>query len=227
MGSLPLKQSDAARWTKVAWAAAALAGAASVILFVLPGRSRVVDQRADDGGALPAAPERARAHPTDNLGPQNWSTLSGTMVALQEKQPDLEQWWRTRQAIAAREKAEQAEQAPGQAPTREGSFAPSWRYVGLLWNGRTPLAIMQVDGVQRLIGVGDNPVPNDNFVVESIDATKIVVSRGRNRYEIKREERRPGADLLNTSASVNPDAGVFNEQSGATRRAPRARNSPR
>jgi hypothetical protein len=224
MGSLPLRQSDAARWTKAAWAATALAGAAAVIIFVLPGSKVTVDPNSSGNAGQPATPEKVRVHPTENLGPQNWAALSTTMLALQGNQPELEQWWRTVEArrLAAAQAAEtEAGETPG-APgtTADARFAPTWRFIGLMWNGLTPLAIIQVDGTQKLAGVGDKPVTNDEFVIDSIDAERIVVSRRGSKYEIKREVSERGTTLTDASALVDPNEGVFGDQTGAGRRAP-------
>ncbi len=221
MGSLPLRQSDAAKWTKAAWGATALAGAAAVIIFVLPGSKVTVDPNGPENAGQAAAPEKARVHPTENLGPQNWAALATTMVALQDNQPELEQWWRTRQALIDKQNEELALEPSSESEAPRGqSFAPSWRFIGLMWNGLTPLAILQVDGTQQLAGVGEKPVANDEFVIDSIDAEKIVVSRRGSKYEIKREVSERGTTLTDASALADPSDGVFGDQTGSGRRAP-------
>ncbi len=228
MGSLPLRQSDAARWTKAAWGATALAGAAAVIIFVMPARKVTIGPDPASTTGQATRPEKVRVHPTENLGPQNWSALAPTMLVLQSDQPELEQWWRTierrRADEAARLAAEGGDTEDGaQASTVSGRFAPTWRFIGLMWNGRTPLAILHVDGRQKLAGVGEKPVANDEFVIDSIDAEKVIVSRRGNKYEIKREVSERGRALTDASVSVNPESGVFGDQTGVGRRAPTAR----
>lgn len=226
MGSLPLRQSDAARWTKAAWAATALAGAAAVIIFVLPARKVTIDADPTAHGGHAQTPEKVRVHPTENLGPQNWSALSSTMLSLQSDQPELEQWWRTeerRRADAAARAAAENGNAEDGTPTDtrvDGRFAPTWRFIGLMWSGRTPLAILHVDGRQKLARVGDKPIANDEFVIDSIDAEKVIVSRRGSKYEIKREESDRGRVLTDASASVDPESSVFGDQTGIGRRAP-------
>jgi len=227
MGSLPLRQSDAARWTKAAWGATALAGAAAVILFVLPSPRVKVDPSATGEAPIAAAPEKPRRHPTDDLGVQNWSALTSTMMTIEGQQPELEQWRR----MIEKQRAEQARVAAENAPAGTTgasepapAFAPSWSYVGLLWNGRTPLAIMNVDGRQTLVAAGDRPGPKDEFVVDSIDAQRVVLVRGKSRYEIKRQASGRGT-LLMSDASVEPGRladpadGVFGDRTGISRRA--------
>jgi hypothetical protein len=180
-----------------------------------------VDPNSPGGGGQATTPEKVRVHPTENLGPQNWAALSTTLVALQDNQPELEQWWRTRQAMLEKQKQEIADNTPtGDDLPRGQSFAPTWRFIGLLWNGRTPLAILQVDGTQKLAGVGEKPVAADEFVIDSIDAERVVVSRRGNKYEIKREVSERGTNLTDASALVDPSDGVFGDQTGAGRRAP-------
>lgn len=219
MGSLPLTQHEAARRTKFAWGATALAGAAAVILFLLP-KPRVEVVR--DAAPPPETGTRARArvHPTDHLGEQNWTAMTPTLLTLQSAHPDLTQWKRMRDAQIAKAQEQQAQQPEGDKAPQQGGFPPAWRYMGLLWNGRTPLAIVQIDNRQHLVGVGDQPVKNDGFRVESIDEKKIVVSRNSRMYEIERAPLGRGETLAGPSAGVDADAGVFDD-GGASRRAPR------
>ena len=230
MGSLPLRQSEAAKWTKAAWGATALAGAAAVIIFVLPKAKPTLNLDDAQDGQSTQAPEPTRKHPTDDLGPQNWSTLTGSMLTLEGSQPELEQWRRMedkRKADAAALAAQNQgtdQSAEGPSGPVAGGFLPSWRYLGLMWNGKTPLAIVEIDAKQRLVGVGDQPIKNDQFTVEAIDADKVIVSRGRNRYEIKREASSRGTQLTDASALADPNDGVFGDPTGAARR---ARNIPR
>jgi hypothetical protein len=231
MGSLPLRQSEAAKWTKAAWGATALAGAAAVIIFVLPKAKPTLNLEDAAGEQAAQTPEQTRKHPTDDLGPQNWSTLTGSMLTLESSQPELEQWRRMVERLARERAEKESENAPANGesgPAIVGGFSPSWRYLGLMWSGKTPLAIIEIDAKQRLVRVGDQPIQNDQFTVESIDAEKVIVSRGRNRYEIKREATTRGTQLTDASALADPNDGVFGDQTGAARRARNIpRNSPR
>ncbi|MGP1308697.1 MAG: hypothetical protein ACTS27_00680 [Phycisphaerales bacterium] len=234
MASLPLRQSDAAKWTRAALAATVVAGAAAVIIFVLPKPRETVDPNAVTASSSePTGPTQQRRHPTDALGPQRWSTVSDTMLALQERQPELEQWWRTQLAIRERQQQEEAAvegDTNGMTVENTGGVTPTWRYIGLMWNGSQPLAIVTIDSIQHLVGVGDKPITNDPFVVESIDAEKVVVTWGRGRrYEIKRLASDRGDLLRGAEAYVDPNEGVFGDQTGVGRRAntTRPRNNPR
>lgn len=230
MGSLPLRQSEAARMTKVALGAAALAGAAAVILFLLPKPRVEIDPRSLEPEIAADAPQTRRVHPTEAIGRQDWSRLANAVLLAEEAQPELAQWRANRQRMLdeeARRLAELQGVESGDEPaSRSGGFAPSWRYIAKMDSGGVPMAIIAVGAVQRLVGEG---YTQDDYTIERITPEKIIISQGRRVHEIKRGETARGTTLTGVSPNAG-DPGVFDEDPfGAGRRAPtpRPRTAPR
>lgn len=231
MGSLPLRQSEASRLTKVALGAAALAGAAAVILFLLPKPRVVIDPLALDPGTTEGAPERPRLHPTEGLGTQDWTRLAAAIKQAEESQPELAQWRANRDRLLREEAERLAREQPAQpgeegAAVAGGGFPPSWRYIARMDAGGVSMAIISIDERQRLVGEG---FTLDQYTIDRITPEKLIISQGRRIHEIKRGESTRGTTLTGVPTGM-PDRGVFEEDPfGANRRAPasRPRNIPR
>lgn len=229
MGSLPLRQSEAARRTKIALGAAALAGAGAVILFLLPKPRVEIDPRALEPVETTGERDRPRSHPTRDLGPQQWTSLADSAKLMEQAQPELAQWRANlERARLAREEAMASEtpaDAGETASSRGGGFPPSWRYIAQMDAGGVPMAIISVGERQRLVAAGFSL---DDYTIERITPEKLIITKGRSIHEIKRGETTRGTTLTGVTDSMS-DPGVFAEDPfGANRRpAQRPRNNPR
>lgn len=190
MSSLPMRQSDAARATAIAWGCAALAAVAGAVVFMLP--KAQVDLKAAETREQEIAAgveTRKRVLPWEGRR-SDWASLKGPVDRLPS--PVIDEWKRL---YKEREAAIVSAPAPGAAPTT-GGFAPPWRYLGYVVDGERRSALVLADNKQRFVTVGYTTP--DNYRLVAIEPTQITVQQGATRHTIALVETTRGKSLSAT-----------------------------
>ncbi len=192
MASLPMRQSDAARASAIAWGCAALAAVAGAVVFMLP-RAQVDLNAADAKQAEGAGANEAkkRVLPWEGLR-TDWARLKEPVDRLRSPAIDA---WKERMAAAA---SQPSEPAPGAQPA--AGFAPPWRYLGYVVDGERRSALVLADNKQRFVTIGYTTP--DNYRLIAIEPTQITVQHGASRHTIALVETARGRSLTSTTVGA-------------------------
>lgn len=218
MSRLPVRQSVAERWTRVAFACALAAGVGTAAIFMLPAPK--APDSAGRSGSEVAVPERKPPRAPSEGVSTNWPAIAGSVGGL--KSPLIALWI---EEEAARKAAAAANQPPdGGGPTMvvSSGFAPPWRYLGSISDGVQHLALVVIDGRQRFVREGFRS--HEGYQLMTIEPERLVIEQGSARHEVPLEaSTRPGG-LSGAAATPRPaparfDRAPFDPAEGGVRTA--------
>ncbi|MGD9691330.1 MAG: hypothetical protein AB7G17_00645 [Phycisphaerales bacterium] len=198
MSRLPVRQSVAERWTRVAFACAMLAALGTAAIFVLP-PPKTPTTKSAAGTQSTSAQRKPPKAPSEGVS-KEWPLLASAVDGLNA--PAIAMW----EEEQARLKAEQAAAAAsGQPATVQPSgvtsgFAPPWRYLGSISDGEQRVALVVIDGRQRFVREGYYS-QNEGYRVLTIEAERLIVEQGSARHEIRLEEAQRAQGFNNTAAA--------------------------
>lgn len=202
MSRLPVRQSVAERWTRVAFACALAAGAGTAAIFVLPAPKAPALQ-APGAGALVVPERKPPRAPSEGVS-SDWPVLATSVGGL--KSPLIEMWL---EEEAARKAAEAANQPVEGEPTRviSSGFAPPWRYLGSISDGVQHLALVVIDGKQRFVREGYRS--GEGYRVLTIEPKRMVIEQGSAQHELRLEAPNRPSSFTGAAASPRPSPPRF------------------
>ncbi len=198
MSRLPVRQSVAERWTRVAFACALLAALGTAAIFVLPPPKPPT--MASAVGAQPPTPERKPPKAPSEGVSKEWPSITAAVDGLNS--PVIAMWITEQERIKADEAAAAAAGQPSTV-TPSGltpGFAPPWKYLGSISDGEQRVALVVIDGKQRFVREGYYS-QLEGYRVLTIEAERLIVEQGSARHEIPLEESTRGVGLSHTAAA--------------------------
>lgn len=201
MSELPIHRAAATKWASIMLGATVLAGALTMVVFVLPRPGvRPPSLKVDQAASAPKAPRRL---PWEGIA-TDWSRPAADLEKVNA--PDIVAWKKDveEQQIKAQQEKAVAGGANGAAtPPEGGGFAPSWRFLGAVIDGerRSALVVIpEADGAQRQRFVAEGFV-KDEYKVVGIEPTKLVIEQGRRRHELPLAANQRGQGITSGAAS--------------------------
>ncbi len=196
MSRLPVRQSVAERWTRVAFACALAAAVGTATIFMLP------PPKAPELTGLAGTPMETPARKPPRAPSAGVSTdWPGITASVQGLRSPLIQLWLEEEAARKAALAAQTPDGEPATPFTSGGFAPPWRYLGSISDGVQRLALVVINGRQRFVREGFRS--EEGYRVVTIDPERLVIEQGSARHEVLLEaSARPGG--LSGAASATP-----------------------